>query len=537
MQREKQYSAKSIQILPGNPTATAIHQILTWALENLDKQVEVIWPSQMKGSEYKLTAHADPMGGDPRWSLSVSISGQVTTIWEFASCDSLLVFNRIEASINEREGSQAQSAQQAEQEEAAEEKAFFYIPETLNRQRSTIPITPVNQESSLAKPATVLNGDLAFVQINALLQSIALAKMTGRLEVESEKGTGEVFFIDGQPIHATSPGYKGPECIYDLVTWKEGRFFFQPKVLTQEKSIAEPLDSLIIQGAQLLDKQNFLKNSGFKLDALMVKTQVITEDDALKKILAPAIPVNFAKQKLFYETIDGTTSSQQIIDKLGYPRSVWIPIVCNMITCGLAAFTKPISKRGNTVPLLEPKSVDSAAIQSVIMTLRRGDTGMFNYPAFLYFLEQEYFRGHRSGSPVSVIIFEMRVKAGPQGSIREPLPIGALREAVLRISQAKRHNDLLAHYEAFDYALLCPETKGEGARVFAKRLVTALTKTPLSTGVDASTLSLSFGAACVPEDFLELGLLLSAAEAAKGQALANEEQVVLYRDLLPPTLA
>jgi len=31
--------------------------------------------------------------------------------------------------------------------------------------------------------------------------------------------------------------------------------------------------------------------------------------------------------------------------------------------------------------------------------------------------------------------------------------------------------------------------------------------------------------------------LLSAAEAAKGQALANEEQVVLYRDLLPPTLA
>ena len=208
-----------------------------------------------------------------------------------------------------------------------------------------------------------------------------------------------------------------------------------------------------------------------------------------------------------------------------------------MITCGLAAFTKPISKRGNTVPLLEPKSVDSAAIQSVIMTLRRGDTGMFNYPAFLYFLEQEYFRGHRSGSPVSVIIFEMRVKAGPQGSIREPLPIGALREAVLRISQAKRHNDLLAHYEAFDYALLCPETKGEGARVFAKRLVTALTKTPLSTGVDASTLSLSFGAACVPEDFLELGLLLSAAEAAKGQALANEEQVVLYRDLLPPTLA
>ncbi|MDX1987954.1 MAG: diguanylate cyclase, partial [Candidatus Obscuribacter sp.] len=119
----------------------------------------------------------------------------------------------------------------------------------------------------------------------------------------------------------------------------------------------------------------------------------------------------------------------------------------------------------------------------------------------------------------------------PNGSIREPLPIGALREAVLRISQAKRHNDLLAHYEAFDYVLLCPETKGEGARVFAKRLVTALTKSPLGTGVDARTLSLSFGAACVPEDFLELGLLLSAAEAAKTSAHTNDTPVVLYRDM------
>ena len=125
----------------------------------------------------------------------------------------------------------------------------------------------------------------------------------------------------------------------------------------------------------------------------------------------------------------------------------------------------------------------------------------------------------------------MRVKSGINGSIREPMPIVALREAVLRISQAKRHNDLLAHYESFDYALLCPDTKGEGARVFANRIVNTLTKTPLATGVDKNTLSLSFGAACVPEDFLELGLLLSAAETAKTSALTAETPVLLYRDL------
>jgi GGDEF domain-containing protein len=532
MQKEKQYSAKSIQILPGNPTATAIHQILTWALENLDKQVEVIWPSAIKGSEYKLTAHADPMGGDPKWILNVASAGETKLIWEFTSCDSLLVFNRIEASLNEREGTNRVSNQViATKEDAAEEKAFFYVPEAVTKQRATIPIPMVGQESSLNRSSTVLNGDLAFVQISALLQSINLAKMTGRLEIDSEEGAAEVFFTDGQPIHATSPGLEGAECVYELVTWKEGRFFFQPKVQTEKKTISDNLDSLMIQGAQLFDKHSFLKNSGFKTDCVLLKTQHNLDDAALKKILAPAIPVAFAPQRKFFDMIDDKMTADELIAKMELKKSAWVPIICNMLSTGLAAFTKG-TKKGN-LPPLEPKAVDSAAIQSVIMSLRRGDTGMFNFPAFLYFLEQEYFRGHRSGSPISVIVFEMRVKSGPNAAIREPLPINALREAVLRISQTKRHNDLLAHYEAFDYALLCPDTKGEGARVFANRIMQALLKSPLSTGVDSRSLSLSFGAACVPEDFLELGLLLSAAEAAKASALTSAENpIVLYRDLL-----
>lgn len=528
MQKEKHYSAKSIQILPGNPTATAIHQILTWALENQDKQVEVIWPSSKKGSEYKLIAHADPQGGDPKWAMSVAVQGQTQNLWDFASCDSLLVFNRIEVSLNEREGTASSAAIKSTQEQA-EDKALFHMPG--DKQRSTIPIPAVvGQESSLNRTATVLNGDLAFVQITALFQSISLAKMTGRLEIAGERGAAEVFFIEGQPFHATSPDNRGPECIYELVTWKEGRFFFQPKVLTKLRTINDSLDSLIMQGAQLLDKHNFLKHSGFRPEATLVKLIPSISDEDLKALLKPAIPVEFVLQRRFYDAIDGKSSTQKIVEKLGYLRSQWVPIMCNMITCGLAGFNTPLKRVGN-LPPLEPKTVDSSVVQQVIMSLRRGDTGMFNYPAFLYFLEQEYFRGHRSGSPLSVIIFEMRVKSGINGSIREPMPIVALREAVLRISQAKRHNDLLAHYESFDYALLCPDTKGEGARVFANRIVNTLTKTPLATGVDKNTLSLSFGAACVPEDFLELGLLLSAAETAKTSALTAETPVLLYRDL------
>ena len=47
-----------------------------------------------------------------------------------------------------------------------------------------------------------------------------------------------------------------------------------------------------------------------------------------------------------------------------------------------------------------------------MMSLRRPDSGFFTYPAFLYFLEQEYFRAYRTGSPMSVAIFQMSVERG-----------------------------------------------------------------------------------------------------------------------------
>ena len=158
---------------------------------------------------------------------------------------------------------------------------------------------------------------------------------------------------------------------------------------------------------------------------------------------------------------------------------------------------------------------------------------MFNYAAFLYFLEQEYFRGHRAGTPLSVIVFDMRVKSGVQEIIREPMPAQALNEAVFRISNTKRQSDLLAHYEGFDYALICPNTKGEGAKVLCRRILKALAKSPLTSTISIKNLDIRFGIACIPEDFLELGLLLSAAEAARNKAAEseNDQETVLYRDI------
>jgi GGDEF domain-containing protein len=182
---------------------------------------------------------------------------------------------------------------------------------------------------------------------------------------------------------------------------------------------------------------------------------------------------------------------------------------------------------------LEPKVIDKRAIHNVMMSLRRPDTGMFTYPAFLYFLEQEYFRAYRSASPLSVVIFQMRMKsANADDPVREPLSLEALNEAVRRMSRVKRHVDLLAHYETFDYAFLLPNTKGSGVQAFIGRITKAVTAEPLAPGLPRDCVEMTFGSACIPEDTLELSLLLSAAEVAKNAAQHAKSELVFYHELL-----
>jgi diguanylate cyclase (GGDEF)-like protein len=181
--------------------------------------------------------------------------------------------------------------------------------------------------------------------------------------------------------------------------------------------------------------------------------------------------------------------------------------------------------------LLCPRNIDGEAIQNVMTSLRNQDTGMFMTPAFLYFLEQEYFRSLRSRSSLSVIVFDIREESPEDGNmLRKPLPAAALVEAVVRITALKRHVDVLAHYDEESYALLLPHTKSAGAKTLANRLIRSLTEKPLAN-VDASRLAISIGCASIPEDFVDLSKLLGATDLTLAQAKKTRTRLVMYSDI------
>lgn len=489
-------------------------------------------------SEYSLSIECSPRGGDAEWRMYAGSGSRSQLLWNYVSCDVLLVYNLVCSSCGDGFNSVSTPPEPISDtwRDSGSGQDTYYRLEALNvpsNRDPNIPLTPTQENAALLmpKPTSALTGDLAHVQMPTLLQSILMAQMNGRLKIVSNNRGAEVYFKDGIPVHSFTNDTVGEESIFEILTWKEGDFAFEAKVATDARTIRQNLDSLLLQGMQLIDNATYLRNSGLRPETLISrKYQNLSEKD-FESMVASGAPIPMPFQKKFYRSIDDGKTVQSLLEKLRLPRSQWIPLVCNMMRCDLITLTQATGAAKTARPALEPKSIDKRAIQNVMMSLRRPETGLFTYPAFLYFLEQEYFRGYRSASPISVVVFQMRMASGNLDPVREPLPLAAVSEAVRRISRVKRHVDMMAHYETFDYALLLPNTKTSGAAVFANRIMKTLTASPLLPGMDMEKLTFAFGIASIPEDFLDLSLLLSAAEVAKNAAMNSPSPIVLYKDL------
>lgn len=128
----------------------------------------------------------------------------------------------------------------------------------------------------------------------------------------------------------------------------------------------------------------------------------------------------------------------------------------------------------------------------------------------LKFLEHEFYRYETFGTPLSLIVFEM--------AHAEPLPMNVLTTAALRIALACRRSDIIAHFEASEFAILCPTTNVHKAALIATATLESLLSTPLAPGFDRNSLRLAFGIASLPEDGDDLQSLFNAAKIAKSRA-------------------
>ncbi|HZJ55025.1 MAG TPA: response regulator [Myxococcaceae bacterium] len=99
-----------------------------------------------------------------------------------------------------------------------------------------------------------IEGALAQLALPDLLQTLALARRTGRVTLRRGNERGEVELAEGRPVDARVGAVQGEKALFRLLEWAEGTFSFQPGPPAAEARIDRGADELLLDAARQSDE-------------------------------------------------------------------------------------------------------------------------------------------------------------------------------------------------------------------------------------------------------------------------------------------
>ena len=100
-----------------------------------------------------------------------------------------------------------------------------------------------------------LAGDLNFISLGDILQLLGSNGSTGVLRITSKyaQEPGLIYCVKGNPVDASNGSVGGPDALYSLFGWTEGKFEFIQEKVEKEKVIKKSRMELILDGLSMLD--------------------------------------------------------------------------------------------------------------------------------------------------------------------------------------------------------------------------------------------------------------------------------------------
>jgi GGDEF domain-containing protein len=185
-------------------------------------------------------------------------------------------------------------------------------------------------------------------------------------------------------------------------------------------------------------------------------------------------------------------------------------------------------------PNVSPHSahtVDLTRGRGLLQSLLINEMGVLSFPAFLFLLEQEYYKALTSNAPLTVVLFRISGLARDDGSCYQgPLPRPAVQTALQQLRAGLRRTDMIAEYEGGCFIFLLPDTEITGAKLFARKISRFFSNPSLLPGPGNAGMKVSFGLATLGEKLKTLPILLGGAEQALSAAEATDCTVVTYDD-------
>lgn len=479
----------------------------------------------------------------PVWSL---IDG-TNTVWEYSTTDLELICNLIEEAVyatgpqssvssstdlgstfareqatpnNSGHSSSGGSfAQQLANSALANQpipNPIANIPISMRSEARTAAL--MEQQSTTMSGGMQLSGDLSELGVFELIQTISVAKMTGRLDITSGLQSLEIYFEDGAPRRASFRSdsmtaavkeLTGEEVIIEGMTWKNGFFQFNSAMKSSERSPMRRLDTLLMEGAALRDYLDGIENLGLTEDSVPVRLTNPSESE-FEKALENSVPVDMEMQKSLYMAFDGKLALADVISDSRLGKALWLPIIFNLAKSGLIGLK--VSPKVSSQPgELTQSPVIKEAVKEASQQLFRTDTGLMSYHLFLHFLEVEYQRALKLRLPFSLILISVYKIEGFE---KEQLSTEDLKFVSAIFRSQLEPFDYVGHYQTLDIGILLPHRPAASARECASKLVSECI-TQLAKTSSSVRFVWSVGIGCVPEDGIKLDGIVAKAEREK----------------------
>jgi hypothetical protein len=130
-------------------------------------------------------------------------------------------------------------------------------PRALERILKTFALS-LGQSSGAASegidPCHSLIGNLNQFSAAEILQMSCLSQRSGRFTFKSGRGNSEIYLQHGSVRHAVFGSLEGEAAVAEIFRWRQGRFYFEEGIISQEQTVDRPWAHLLIDNLQKLDE-------------------------------------------------------------------------------------------------------------------------------------------------------------------------------------------------------------------------------------------------------------------------------------------
>jgi GGDEF domain-containing protein len=451
---------------------------------------------------------------EPLWALTRQLDGQPERVFAHASGDVQLIANMIWSEVM---GTSMQGASGVATTTVGEHPALNKAaegqkqPKSINRRTMSRTFSHVQGQTM----AVSLAGDLREINLMGVLQSIAICKMTGRLDVRNFTQQAEIYFADGQLADAkiesvletnSQRSEKGEEAVIDVLTWDSGQFSFQHGRRSSNRTIQKMLEQILLEGACLMDYTSYLKAQGFTPDSAIYCTFSGIDQTSLLTKLGNGVPVELPLQEAIYRDIEAGKRVSDVIADRNMPKRYWIPIVFNLLNSGVVTMAKPEQEISKSK---KKGAFNEDVIRQQSSSLLRPETSLMGYDLFLYLLSNEIARHKNTKLPFALLACEVKIDGNA--------PTNQMLRVIADTFRAMSADfDLIAHYQTSGFLILWPARGAHEAQTLSEKFANMILKRMAKETGDRHV-EIRIGIAVAPQAGQDLETLINAAVESRAQ--------------------